>query len=106
MSQILLINGILNILICGLFFFYTNKYRCLIDRTRLIVFSSFSIYFLFIGFLKLRVAIEMNDWAFKLPYNSNTIFNITSTVTLVLISVYLYFVITYKKNKNVNSNKN
>jgi len=66
------------------------------SKTKLIIFSSFSLYFLFIGFLRLRVALEMNKWSFNLNYSSETIFNITSTVTLIIIVIFLYFNIIFK----------
>lgn len=105
MSQILLINGILNILICGLFFFYTNKYRTLMSKGRMIMFSSFSLYFLFIGFLRLRVAMKVNDWSLSLIYNNENVFNTVSMINGVIIIIFLYLSITYK-GKIIHGNNN
>ena len=89
MSQILLINGVLNILICGLFLFHTNKYRYLMTKTRLVILSITSLYFLFLGFLKIRASLEINIWD-NFGYSVFGVFNITNSISSVAIIVFLY----------------
>lgn len=95
MSQILLINGVLNILICGLFLFYTNKYRYLMTKTRLVILSITSLYFLFIGFLKVRTSLEINIWN-DIEYSALGIFNITNSISSLAIILFLYSSIRFK----------
>lgn len=107
MSLILMINGILNILMCWLFFLYTHKYRYLCTQAQLILYSVFSLYFLFIGFLRMRVALEMNQWTEGLDYSYVTVFNISNILTCIVLSVFLYLSIKFKGkiiNKNGNTN--
>lgn len=89
MSLILLINGILNILISGLCFFYTNKYRYLFSQVKLIVYATFSLYFLFVGFLRLRVASRLGQWFEPLTFEPGDIFNITHILTCIVIIIFL-----------------
>lgn len=96
MSLILLINGLLNIVMSGLFFFYTNKYRYLFTQNKLIVFSSFSLYFLFVGFLRVRVALELNQWIGELSYNPLLIFNFADIITSIIFVIFLYQGIRFK----------
>ena len=95
MSQILLINGIFNILICGLFLFYTNKYRYLMSKTRLVILSTTSLYFLFIGFLRVRTSLEINIWN-DIEYSAFGVFNITNSISSLAIIVFLYSSIRFK----------
>lgn len=107
MSLILLINGILNILMSWLFFFYTNKYRHLCKQIHLILYSTFSLYFLFVGFLRIRVALETNKWFEGLDYSYVTVFNISSLITCIIIVIFLYLGIQFKGkiiNKYGNNN--
>ena len=97
MSLILIINAILNIVMSGLFFFYTNKYRYFFNQVKMIVYSSFSLYFLFIGFLKVKVAIPLADWSFNnLDLEHQLIFNITNLITCIFVIIFLSFGITFK----------
>lgn len=96
MSLILLINGLLNVVMSGLFFFYTNKYRDFFSQVKLIVFSSFSLYFLFIGFLRVRVALELNNWIGDLSYDPLLIFDFSSIITCMIFAAFLYFGIRFK----------
>ena len=95
MSQILLINGIFNILICGLFLFYTNKYRYLMSKTRLVILSITSLYFLFIGFLRVRTSLEINIWN-DIEYSALGVFNITNSISSLAIILFLYSSIRFK----------
>lgn len=106
MSLILLINGLLNVALSGLFFFYTNKYRYLFSQVKLIVFSSFSLYFLFVGFLRVRVALELNQWLGELKFDPLMIFNYTHIITCIVFIVFLYYGIRFKgKITNYDNNK-
>ena len=96
MSLILLINGILNILISGLCFFYTNKYRYLFSQVKLIVYATFSLYFLFVGFLRLRIASKLNQWFVPLTFEPVEIFNMTHIITCIVFIVFLIYGITFK----------
>lgn len=96
MSLILLINGIFNILMSLLFFFYTNKYRDYFNDVRMILYSTFSLYFLFIGFLRIRVALEENKWFEGLEYSYTTVFSIASNITAVVVITFLYLSISFK----------
>ena len=95
MSQIILINGVLNILICGLFLFYTNKYRYLMTKTRLVILSITSLYFLFLGFLRVKTSLEINIWD-DFEYSALGVFNITNSISSVAIIVFLYSSIRFK----------
>ena len=95
MSQILLINGVLNILICGLFLFYTNKYRYLMTKTRLVILSITSLYFLFLGFLRVRTSLEINIWN-DFEYSTFGVFNVTNSISSIAIILFLYSTITFK----------
>ena len=95
MSQILLINGIFNILICVLFLFYTNKYRYLMSKTRLVILSITSLYFLFIGFLRVRTSLEINIWN-DIEYSALGVFNITNSISSLAIILFLYSSIRFK----------
>lgn len=110
MSLILMINGVLNIVMSCLFFFYTNKYRHLCKQYHLIMYSSFSLYFLFIGFLKIRIALEMDKWFEGFDYTYSTVFDFTSIITYGIIIVFLYLGIKFKgkiikKDGNTRSTK-
>ena len=104
MSQILLINGIFNILTCSLFFFYTNKYRNIMNKFKMVMFSMFSLYFLFIGFVRIKIAFKVNNWGFNILYNNENIFNIISIINGIIIIIFLYLCLTYKKSNNDNNN--
>ena len=95
MSQIILINGIFNILVCGLFLFYANKYRYLMSKTKLVILSIVSLYFLFLGFLKIRASLEINIWN-DFEYSALGVFNITNSISSVAIIVFLYSSIRFK----------
>lgn len=103
MSQIILINGIFDILVCGLFLFYVNKYRYLMSKTKLVILSIVSLYFLFLGFLKIRASLEINIWD-NFGYSVFGVFNITNSISSLIIIIFLYFNIEFKgkiiKNKN------
>lgn len=106
MSLILLINGILNILISGLCFFYTNKYRYLFSQVKLIVYATFSLYFLFVGFLRLRVVSRLNQWFEPLTFEPGEIFNITHIATCIVLIVFLMYGITFKGKIIIKDDKN
>ena len=91
----------------GLFFFYTNKYRYFFNQVKMVVYSSFSLYFLFIGFLKVRVALLLAEWSFNnLDFEHQLIFNTTNMITCVCVIIFLSFGITFKgKISNGNSKK-
>ena len=95
MSQIILINGIFNILVCGLFLFYANKYRYLMSKTKLVILSITSLYFLFIGFLRVRTSLEINIWN-DIEYSAFGVFNITNSISSLIIIIFLYFNIKFK----------
>lgn len=96
MSLILLINGILNILISGLCFFYTNKYRYLFSQVKLIVYATFSLYFLFVGFLRIRVAYGLDRWFEPLTFEPGEIFSVTHVLTCIVLIIFLMYGITFK----------
>lgn len=104
MSQILLINGVLNILICSLFFFYTNKYRNLMNQFKMVMFSMFSLYFLFIGFVRIKIAFKVDNWDFHIVYNNENIFNIISIINGIIIITFLYLSLTYKSKISNDNN--
>ena len=95
MSQIILINGIFNILVCGLFLFYANKYRYLMSKTKLVILSITSLYFLFLGFLRVRTSLEINIWN-DFEYSALGVFNITNSISSVAIILFLYSSIRFK----------
>lgn len=103
MSQILLINGIFNIILCMLFLFYTNKYRFIMPRFRIMLYSSFALYFLFIGFLRIRIAIG-TEWTFKDEYSVGYITNIINTITSFFIVIFLFFSVKFR-GKIIKENK-
>lgn len=104
MSQILLINGILNILTCSLFFFYINKYRNLMNQFKMVMFSMFSLYFLFIGFVRIKIAFKVDNWSFNILYNNENIFNIISIINGIITVIFLYLSLTYKPKLNNDNN--
>ena len=104
MSQIILINGILNIFMCSLFFFHTNKYRYLMNKFKMIMFSMFSLYFLFIGFIRIKIALKMDNWSLHIQYNYENLFNIINIINNIIIIIFLYLSITYKPNLKNDSN--
>lgn len=110
MSLILMINGILNILMSWLFFFYTNKYRHFVNQMYLGIYSVFSLYFLFIGFLRIRIAFEIDKWFNGLEYSFITVFNVSNIFTCLAIITFLYLGIKFKgkittKDGNNTNNK-
>lgn len=107
MSLILMINGLLHIVMSGLFFFYTNKYRFLFSQTKLVVFSTFSLYFLFVGFLRVRVSLELDEWHLELlTYDNFTVFNFTNILTSIVMVIFLLYGITFRGQIKLNKNKN
>ena len=95
MSQIILINGIFNILVCGLFLFYANKYRYLMSKTKLVILSITSLYFLFLGVLRVRTSLEINIWN-DIEYSALGVFNITNSISSLAIILFLYSSIRFK----------
>ncbi len=101
MSLILLINGLIDILICMLLFFYTNKFKYRMSKRLVIIFSSFSLCTLFVGFLRLRIAMVYNTWHWYINQNEASLFGITHFISSLLIAFFLYATVFKINFKNV-----
>ncbi len=90
MSVILLLNGLLDILICMLLFLYTNKFRFRMSRGLVITFTCFSLYVLFVGFLRIRLACVDSTWSWIIEENQLGLFSIINLITSTIIPYFLY----------------
>lgn len=99
MSLILLLNGLINILMCVAFFYYVHRYRSLLNKTKVMMYSSFGLYFLFVGFLRIRIGIIDHQLVERDVYDVlYNLFNIINIITGSILVTFMYNIVTLKSN--------
>jgi hypothetical protein len=98
-----LINSLICIIVGILFYFYTNEFKDEISRRRVITYFIFGGYFIFSGFLGLKItfATEFKIIDFDI-FKSSHLFSVLSLISNVLFGIFIYNVI--KKERDVISN--
>lgn len=72
----------------------------------LILFSSFSLYSLFVGFLRLRVSLVDNEWTYKVTLTQDNLFTFINLCTNVMLALFLTIIIfKIKYNGILDNNK-
>lgn len=90
MSQILLINGLINLVIGGMIYFNIHEFK--MCKKRMICYFLFGGYFIFSGFLRLKVAFLEGVFNFSNfdIYNQNTLFAAISCISNAVFVMIVY----------------
>lgn len=105
MSLITLINGLICLITGIMFYFYIYEFKTDLSKNRTITYFIFGAYFVFNGFIRIKMALLGDIFNFHDLdiYNNSHMFTLLSFLSNIIFGIFIFNSIKQEK-KNVNTN--